>query len=77
MPEQWESAPSTGAERQSLWKVNDVAHFLKMAPQSIYRIVSENRIPFIKIGGALRFDQEEIRRWIHQKRGRSRKPRVS
>ena len=58
------------ASDYALWKVNDVARFLKMAPQSIYRAVSEKSIPFIKIGGAVRFDEQEIRKWLDLKKNK-------
>jgi excisionase family DNA binding protein len=32
----------------------------------IYRLTSEDRIPYIKIGGQLRFNQEQIEKWLRQ-----------
>ena len=73
-----EKHPELGAANESpLWKVNDVARFLNMAPQSIYRAVSEKRIPFVKIGGALRFDEMEIRDWVCKLKKKLKRVRVN
>lgn len=72
-----EQTPVENREGDALWKVEDVARFLRMARQSIYRAVSEKTIPFIKIGGAVRFDQEEIRKWLELKKTRFKGVRPS
>lgn len=46
-----------------LWTVNDVAEYLGFSPNTIYRAVSEGRIPCIKVFSAVRFRREEIVEW--------------
>ncbi len=43
-----------------LWKVNDVASYLKCSKGHIYNLVSKKKIPFIKFGGLLFFSPLEI-----------------
>jgi excisionase family DNA binding protein len=52
-----------------LLKVEQIAAWLSISKASLYRLVSEHRIPFFKVRGAgLRFDPNEIRRWIEGQR---------
>jgi excisionase family DNA binding protein len=43
-----------------------VAGYLGTSPGVVYKWVSQNRIPYKKINGSLRFDILEIERWIKQ-----------
>jgi predicted DNA-binding transcriptional regulator AlpA len=43
-----------------------IAGYLGTSPAVIYKWVSQNRIPYKKINGSLRFDILEIERWIKQ-----------
>jgi excisionase family DNA binding protein len=36
----------------------------------VRRFVAEDTIPYLKIGDSLRFDKEELRRWIEERRHR-------
>lgn len=47
----------------TLWTVEDVASYLRVATQSVYRWTSENKIPYRKVGGALRFEPEDVKTW--------------
>jgi len=47
----------------SHWTVKEVAGFLGLSEQSIFTMTVLKRIPFYKIGGAVRFDPQEIRTW--------------
>ena len=49
---------------QNLIDVDDVAARLGVSQRHIRRLVFERRIPFIKWGHLLRFDPDEIDRWI-------------
>ncbi|MBK6910966.1 MAG: helix-turn-helix domain-containing protein [bacterium] len=46
---------------ESLWTVDDVAAYLRVAVQSVYRWASQNKIPCRKVGGSLRFEPEEVK----------------
>jgi len=47
-----------------LLTVKQLAECLKISPKTIYNMVSLGRIPFIKVGGALRFIWGDIEKWI-------------
>jgi excisionase family DNA binding protein len=48
-----------------LMDVREVAEFLKLAPGTIYHLVSEGRLPCVRLSSrCLRFQEEAIRRYI-------------
>ena len=47
--------------------IDELAQSLKMSKGTIYNKVSKKEIPFLKIGGALRFSKSQIEKWIRQK----------
>lgn len=51
-----------------LLAVAEVAELLNVQPRHIYRLVSERRIPYIKLGKLLRFELATIIEWIHANR---------
>jgi excisionase family DNA binding protein len=55
---------------QPLLTVKDVAQRLRISPRTVYAMVAQKRIPFLKPPGTnlLRFDPEEIFAW---ERGKS------
>jgi excisionase family DNA binding protein len=51
----------SGAAR--LMDVREAAEFLRMAPKTLYGLVSQRRIPFRKAGRRLLFLQSELLEW--------------
>ncbi|MFN0090055.1 MAG: helix-turn-helix domain-containing protein [Acidimicrobiales bacterium] len=51
-----------------LLAVTEVAQLLNVRPRHIYRLVSERRIPYIKLGKLLRFEPAAITEWIQSGR---------
>lgn len=49
-----------------LMTVDEVASFLRIEKGTIYNKVSKDEIPFLKVGGALRFSLADIKRWIRR-----------
>lgn len=47
-----------------LLSVPEAAELLNVAQITIYKWVSKKKIPFVKIGSATRFRQEELEAWI-------------
>ena len=47
-------------------KVEEVAEMLAMNKTSIYKLTYRKAIPYVRIGGALRFDKDKIIAWINQ-----------
>jgi excisionase family DNA binding protein len=48
--------------------VKDAAEFVGLKPATIYALVSARRIPFLKIGRAVRFDSQDLTAWLESKR---------
>jgi excisionase family DNA binding protein len=51
---------------EPLWKVADVARFLSMSDSWVYKEAEAGRLPCFRLGAALRFRPEAIRRWLEQ-----------
>jgi excisionase family DNA binding protein len=55
------------AAPQTLWTADDVAARLGVKKKLIYRLVSEDRIPYLRVGDRLvRFRPDAIDRWIEE-----------
>ncbi|MFH2203939.1 MAG: helix-turn-helix domain-containing protein [Elusimicrobiota bacterium] len=46
--------------------LKEVAALLRRSPKTIYTWTSERKIPFIKIGGIVLFDEEELEKWMKE-----------
>ena len=49
---------------EQLWNVTDVARFLDVPISAVYKMTSRNTIPYIKLGGRLRFRRADVERWL-------------
>lgn len=47
-----------------VWTTEDVARELKVSIRHVYRLTSENKIPFAKIGRLVRFSPDQIVEWL-------------
>lgn len=59
----------------TLMSINDVAEHLGVSVRHIRRLVAERRIPYLKWGHLLRFDPEELGKWIESQRVEAWSPR--
>jgi excisionase family DNA binding protein len=60
-------AQSTSATvRPALMNIDQVAERLGVSVRHMRRLVAERRIPFVKWGHLLRFDPDEVDRWIEE-----------
>ena len=48
----------------SLLDVKELSLFLKIKPSTLYGWVSQDKIPYIKIQGLIRFPRKEIDTWL-------------
>lgn len=55
---------SSSSSPEGLWKVADVARFLSMSTSWVYKEAEAGRLPCVRIGAALRFSPEVIRRFV-------------
>jgi excisionase family DNA binding protein len=56
-----------------LISVQQLAEKINFAPRTIYRWVSDRRIPFVKMpGNDIRFDKQKIESWIENRTVKSK-----
>ena len=48
---------------EPLWDVQDSARYLKLSTKTVYRMAAAGSLPCVKVGGALRFIPDHVRRW--------------
>ena len=53
---------------ERLLTVKDIAALLQLSQVKVYRMISANTLPSIKIDGARRFKPSEVYTWIEQHR---------
>lgn len=44
--------------------VKDVAHYLKLARSTVYKLVQNGTLPARKVGGTWRFSQQQLEEWL-------------
>ena len=44
--------------------IQELSELLKVKPKTLYQWAELRQIPFLKLNGALRFDLNDIERWI-------------
>jgi excisionase family DNA binding protein len=56
-------------EDDKLWTVRDLAAYLNLSVNATYSMYRRQRIPFLRVGGSVRFVPSEVRRWVGMQRG--------
>jgi excisionase family DNA binding protein len=51
---------------QRLLSVREVAHYTGLAPHTLYTMVSQRRIPYVKVGRLTKFDVVLLDAWLKQ-----------
>jgi len=54
---------SSTTSRPKFMDIREAAEFLRMAPKTLYSLVSQRRIPFRKAGSRLLFLESELIEW--------------
>lgn len=49
---------------EELWDIDRLANYLGVGKRFVYRLTSEKRIRFVRIGGALRFRPEDVAAYL-------------
>jgi excisionase family DNA binding protein len=57
-----------------LLNIKEVADYTGLSPHTLYTMVSQRRIPFVKLGRLTKFDRYELDRWISSQAVRARRP---
>lgn len=60
------SGRSRGEVSLNLLTIEEVAQLLNVSPVTVHRYKREKGLPYIKIGNTLRFDWEDVRRWVER-----------
>ncbi|MBU6414666.1 helix-turn-helix domain-containing protein [Patescibacteria group bacterium] len=47
---------------------DDLAQWLKISRAGVYRLIEKRVIPFIKVGGLLRFDKKDVLAYLQKNR---------
>lgn len=68
-PARAQRAPISGTQLDDgLWDATQLADHLGVSPRFVRRLVEERRVPFLKIGKFIRFDQREVAAWLRARR---------
>jgi len=59
---------------EQLLTIDQVSELLQIPKGSLYNLVNEDKIPYIKIGGRLRFKKSSIEKWIDGNEHKMQKP---
>jgi excisionase family DNA binding protein len=55
-------------EQDVLWTVADAAHFLKLTPGSVYHLISQHRVPVIRISSrCVRLSRRALSEWVENR----------
>lgn len=52
---------------ERLWDVKDVSEYLKVPVATLRQWCSKKSLPYVKIGGHVRFRKEDVEKWVAQK----------
>jgi excisionase family DNA binding protein len=50
-----------------LMTAEELAEYLRCSVKTIHKLLRDGQIPFLYIGGAFRFDSDEIKKWMTDK----------
>lgn len=57
-----------------LLDIREVATYTGLSIHTLYTMVSQRRIPFVKLGRLTKFDRYELDRWIASQSVKARRP---
>lgn len=60
-------------DKDEIFNLDQAAAFLNLRPQTIYQMVSEGRVPFMKQSKRLHFSKKDLTAWLKTS---SRKPKT-
>ena len=47
--------------------IDDLSHLFSISKTSVYRLISQRKLPFYKIGGLVRFKKNEVLEYVEKK----------
>lgn len=51
---------------KNICDIQDLSNYLKVSVSEIRKLVRESRIPFFRIGNRLRFDLNNVNKWLEK-----------
>ena len=58
-------------DEDNLWKATDVAAYLSISKEKVYKMAQKRQIPFIRLGdekgASIRFKKSEIEKWLSKR----------
>ena len=51
---------------QRLMSVKEAAAYVGLSPHTVYAMVNQRRIPYVKVGRLVKFDQAMLDAWLKQ-----------
>jgi excisionase family DNA binding protein len=75
-PERRPPEVACGDRADALWTAADVAAYLKVSRSWVYHRVEANLLPYVRIGGLLRFHPEVIRQCARDGNWDTQRPRA-
>ncbi len=57
---------------EKLLSINEVADYLGVTPRTVRGYVTIKYIPYVKVGGNIRFKESKIDKWVEKKETRGR-----
>ena len=55
-------------DEKRLFTVDEAAYYLGLTKTTLYTWTCQKKIPYVKIGRALRFDRAELDTWVESKK---------
>jgi excisionase family DNA binding protein len=55
-----------GTRLRKLMGVGDTAQYVGLSVHTVYTMVSQRRIPYVKVGRLVKFDQVQLDAWIQK-----------
>jgi excisionase family DNA binding protein len=49
---------------EGLMNINGASIYLKLSIRKLRELIKDNEIPFVRIGGCIRFIKEDLDRWV-------------
>jgi excisionase family DNA binding protein len=60
-------------ESREVMNLREASHYLGVSPDTLYRYISEDRIPAFKLGNRWKFKKTILDRWIEKKITRAKR----
>ncbi len=58
--------PRVDLPRRTVLTVQEVSHYLRVHPSTIYRMLKKQQLPAFRVGGDWRFTVEALDKWLSE-----------